>query len=74
MDVVSEKAAMIRGEIGRPASAISGFCDECGEWSDVLMYSEGILPAKYVEARSHIKNRLVWTNTLITNIRCKKLG
>lgn len=41
VDVVSEKAAMIRGEIGRPASAISGFCDECGEWSDVLMYSEG---------------------------------
>ena len=41
VDVVSEKAAMIRGEIGKPASAISGFCDECGEWSDVLMYSEG---------------------------------
>lgn len=41
VDVVSEKAAMIRGEIGRPASAISGYCDECGEWSDVLMYSEG---------------------------------
>ena len=41
VDVVSEKAAMIRGEIGRPASAISGFCDECSEWSDVLMYSEG---------------------------------
>lgn len=41
VDVVSEKAAMIRGEIGRPASAISGYCDECGEWSDMLMYSEG---------------------------------
>ena len=41
VDVVSEKAAMIRGEIGRPASAISGYCDECGEWSDLLMYSEG---------------------------------
>jgi hypothetical protein len=39
--VVSEKAAMIRGEIGRPASAISGYCDECGDWSDLLMYSEG---------------------------------
>ena len=41
VDVVSEKAAMIRGEIGRPASAVSGYCDDCGEWSDVLMYSEG---------------------------------
>ena len=41
VDVVSEKAAMIRGEIGRPASAISGYCDECDEWSDALMYTEG---------------------------------
>jgi CBS domain-containing protein len=41
VDVVSEKAAMIRGEIGRPASVISGYCDECGDWSDLLMYSEG---------------------------------
>jgi CBS domain-containing protein len=41
VDVVSEKAAMIRGEIGRPASTVSGYCDECDEWSDVLMYSEG---------------------------------
>jgi len=41
VDVVSEKAAMIRGEIGRPASTVSGYCDECGEWSDGLMYSEG---------------------------------
>ena len=41
VDVVSEKAGMIRGEIGRPASNISGYCDECGEWSDMLMYSEG---------------------------------
>lgn len=41
VDVVSEKAAMIRGEIGRPASPISGYCDECGEWSDMLMNSEG---------------------------------
>jgi CBS domain-containing protein len=42
VDVVSEKAGIIRGEIGRPASNISGYCDECGEWSDMLMYSEGI--------------------------------
>lgn len=42
VDVVSEKAGIIRGEIGRPASNVSGYCDECGEWSDMLMYSEGI--------------------------------
>lgn len=43
VDVVSEKAAMIRGELGinRPASKISGYCDECGEWSDLLLYEEG---------------------------------
>jgi CBS domain-containing protein len=41
VDVVSEKAGIVRGEIGRPASNISGYCDECGEWSDMLMYSEG---------------------------------
>jgi hypothetical protein len=41
VDVVSEKAGIIRGEIGRPASNVSGYCDECGEWSDLLMYSEG---------------------------------
>ncbi|HXG08033.1 MAG TPA: CBS domain-containing protein [Nitrososphaera sp.] len=43
VDVVSEKAAIIRGELGitRPPANISGYCDECGEWSDLLQYSEG---------------------------------
>ncbi|MGA8842624.1 MAG: CBS domain-containing protein [Nitrososphaeraceae archaeon] len=41
VDVVSEKAAIIRGEVGRSASNVSGYCDECGEWSDLLMYNEG---------------------------------
>ena len=41
VDVVSEKAGIIRGEIGRPTSSVSGYCDECGEWSDMLMFSEG---------------------------------
>jgi CBS domain-containing protein len=43
VDVVSEKAAIIKGELGitRPASRISGYCDECGEWSDLLQYDEG---------------------------------
>jgi CBS domain-containing protein len=41
VDVVSEKAAIIRGETGRSAGNISGYCDECGEWSDMLQYDEG---------------------------------
>ena len=41
VDVVSEKAAIIRGELGRSASKVSGYCDECGEWSDLLQYDEG---------------------------------
>jgi predicted transcriptional regulator len=41
VDVVSEKAGMIRGELGRPAAKVSGYCDECGEWSDLLQYDEG---------------------------------
>ena len=41
VDVISEKAAIIRGELGRPAGNVSGYCDECGEWSDLLQYDEG---------------------------------
>jgi CBS domain-containing protein len=43
VDVVSEKAAIIRGELGiaRQAGNVSGYCDECGEWSDLLQYDEG---------------------------------
>lgn len=41
VDVVSEKAGIIRGELGRPAAKVSGYCDECGEWSDLLQYDEG---------------------------------
>ncbi len=40
-DVVSEKALLIRGEIGRSPRNISGYCDECGEWSDFLLYADG---------------------------------
>src|SRR5205823_7106977 len=42
VDVVSEKAAIIRGETGRLAGVVSGYCDECGEWSDLLQFNEGI--------------------------------
>lgn len=41
IDVISEKAALIRGETGRPTGHISGYCDECGEWTDLLLYSDG---------------------------------
>jgi CBS domain-containing protein len=43
VDVVSEKAAIIRGELGiaRQAGNVSGYCDECREWSDLLQYDEG---------------------------------
>jgi CBS domain-containing protein len=41
VDVISEKAALMRGEIGRSAGDISGYCDECGEWSDLLQFNEG---------------------------------
>jgi CBS domain-containing protein len=41
VDVISEKAAIIRGETGRSAGNVSGYCDECGEWSDLLQYQEG---------------------------------
>ncbi len=40
-DVVSEKALLVRGEIGRSPRNISGYCDECGEWSDFLLYADG---------------------------------
>jgi CBS domain-containing protein len=41
VDVISEKAALRRGEIGRSAGNVSGYCDECGEWSDLLQFNEG---------------------------------
>jgi len=43
VDVVSEKAAIVRGELGitRATRNVSGYCDECGEWSDLLQYDEG---------------------------------
>ena len=41
VDVISEKAALMRGEIRRSAGNVSGYCDECGEWSDLLQFNEG---------------------------------
>lgn len=41
VDVVSEKAAIIRGETGRTARDVSGYCDQCNEWSDLLQFEDG---------------------------------
>ncbi|MEM4284788.1 MAG: CBS domain-containing protein [Candidatus Nitrosocaldus sp.] len=41
VDVISEKASMFRGEFGRSPTLISGYCDECDEWSDYLAYVDG---------------------------------
>lgn len=52
VDVISEKASIIRGEIGRSAKDISGYCDECGEWSDLLQYQEGTFTCEECRAET----------------------
>ena len=52
VDVISEKAAIIRGEIGRSANDVSGYCDECGEWSDLLQYQEGTFTCEECRAET----------------------
>ena len=56
VDVVSEKAAIIRGELGitRPAGNVSGYCDECGEWSDLLQHDEGTFICEVCRGESSI--------------------
>jgi hypothetical protein len=56
VDVVSEKAAIIRGELGisRQAGNVSGFCDECGEWSDLLQYDEGTFRCEVCRGESAV--------------------
>ena len=54
VDVVSEKAAIIRGEFGRPAGNVSGYCDECGEWSDLLQYDEGTFVCEVCRGESSL--------------------
>lgn len=41
VDVISEKASILRGEFGRSPINISGYCDECDEWSDYLQDTDG---------------------------------
>lgn len=54
VDVVSEKAAIIRGEFGRQAGNVSGYCDECSEWSDLLQYDEGTFVCEVCRGESSV--------------------
>lgn len=56
VDVVSEKAAIIRGELGitRPSGNVSGYCDECGEWSDLLQHDEGTFICEVCRGESSV--------------------
>jgi CBS domain-containing protein len=56
VEVVSEKAAIIRGELGiaRSAGNVSGYCDECGEWSDLLQHDEGTFICEVCRGESSI--------------------
>jgi CBS domain-containing protein len=56
VEIVSEKAAIIRGELGiaRSAGNVSGYCDECGEWSDLLQYDEGTFLCEVCRGESSI--------------------
>ena len=56
VEIVSEKAAIIRGELGiaRSAGNVSGYCDECGEWSDLLQYDEGTFICEVCRGESSI--------------------
>jgi CBS domain-containing protein len=55
VDVVSEKASIMRGEFGRKPALVSGYCDECGEWSDYLQYVDGTFICE--ECRGEIPSR-----------------
>ena len=54
VDVISEKSALIRGETGRSMGNVSGYCDECGEWSDLLQYEEGTFTCEECRGESNI--------------------
>lgn len=41
LDVLSEKARILSGEIVRRRKYVSGYCDMCGQWSDYLVEVDG---------------------------------
>ena len=36
-DIISEKARMVTSESARQPSFLAGYCDQCNQWSDVLL-------------------------------------
>jgi signal-transduction protein with cAMP-binding, CBS, and nucleotidyltransferase domain len=36
-DIISEKTAIMTTESERPPSYLAGYCDQCNQWSDVLL-------------------------------------
>ncbi|MEM2759752.1 MAG: CBS domain-containing protein [Nitrososphaerales archaeon] len=55
VDVVSEKASIMKGEFGRKPSLVSGYCDECNQWSDYLQYVDGSFICE--ECRGEVPSR-----------------
>lgn len=55
IDVVSEKASIMKGEFGRKPSLVSGYCDECNAWSDYLQYVDGTFICE--ECRGEVPSR-----------------
>src|SRR5579883_1379750 len=41
IDIVSEKARILSGGSGQRASSVSGYCDNCNQWSDNLLEIDG---------------------------------
>jgi len=55
VDVVSEKATIMRGEFGRKPGLVSGYCDECNQWSEYLQYVDGTFICE--ECRGEVPSR-----------------
>lgn len=55
VDVVSEKASIMKGEFGMRPRFVSGYCDECNEWSEYLQYVDGIFICE--ECRGEVPSR-----------------
>jgi CBS domain-containing protein len=41
LDIISEKAQLMRGEPSRRTGYVAGYCDLCNQWSDFLMEIDG---------------------------------
>ncbi|MDG6928532.1 MAG: CBS domain-containing protein [Nitrososphaerota archaeon] len=41
LDILSEKARILRGGRGKGGFGVSGYCDTCNQWSDSLMEIDG---------------------------------